>query len=528
MIRFAKPFGDSMILQRGKPLPVWGQATPCSTVTVGIQGQRAVATADETGSWQTTLAPLTASFAETLTATCGTQAVTLRDVQVGEVWLAGGQSNMEFAMLYDLAFESEQAVCQDDALRFYDVPEISYPGQDREADYTLYGVWRKAEPEQLARFSAVGYWFAKQLRRCLGVPVGVIGCNWSGTPACAWMSGDAIRSGGGQAYLDEYLAAVADQDPQEYDRWFREIPSHYRTDLLADPLSDLMMRGKTPSEIQAALAVREPDYHWAPERMGPKYERRPSGLYESMLKPLAPFALRGFLWYQGETDGDEHPELYRDLFPALIANWRALWAEDLPFLFVQIAPLERWMDCIGTRYAAIRAAQQHTADTVPDTGMAVITDAGMRWDIHPKAKRPVGERLALLARRLVYGEDLLCQAPTLVSAEIAPGLLCLQFQHAGTGLSLGRTTPYGEGLAPDRLYGAQILQGDRCLDTADLAAHVEGSRVWLSGPELQIAPTRVLVAQGGWYQVNLYNSAGLPARPAIADALPNPQCPGRR
>lgn len=172
------------------------------------------------------------------------------------------------------------------------------------------------------------------------------------------------------------------------------------------------------------------------------------------------------------------------------------------------------------RYAIIRAAQQHTADTVPGTGMAVITDAGMRWDPPPKPNARWANGSPCWRGILSNGEDVMCQAPTLTSAQIAPGLLCLQFTHTGAGLSLGRTTPYGEELAPECLYGIQILQGNRRIDAADLAVRVEGDRVWLSGPELQVVSTRVLVAQGDWYQVNLYNSAGLPARPAIADAVP--------
>mgnify|MGYP002796833960 CR=1 FL=1 len=520
MIRLANIFGDSMVLQRGKPLPVWGQAAPGAGVTVSIQGRKAAAAADATGCWRAELPPLEASFAETLTVACGGETLTLRDVQVGEVWLAGGQSNMEFQMRYDLQYAEEQPLCADDALRFYDVPEISYPGQDAEADYSLYGVWRKAQPQQLERFSAVGYWFAKQLRRRLHVPVGVVGCNWGGTPVCAWMSRDAIRAGGGQVLLDEYAAAVQGVDGPAYDRAYRADPGSYRTDLLADLQNDLIMYSKPLPVVQAELAARGLAYQWNPLPIGPKYERRPSGLYEAMLKPLAPFAVRGILWYQGETDGDGHPELYAGLFPALIADWRALWGEQLPFLFVQLAPLEAWMQCTGAGYPTIRAAQQHTAHTVPGTGMAVITDAGMRWDIHPKAKRPVGERLALLARKLAYGEAVQCEAPTLAAATIAPGLLCLRFQNAGAGLSLADTTPYGERLPAGRLCGVTVLQGGRRVDAAALEARIAGDCVWLSGPELQQIPTRVEVACSGWYQVNLYNSAGLPARPAAVGAAP--------
>lgn len=503
-----------MVLQREKPVTVWGQATPGSRVTVEIQGKTAAAEAGADGHWQLTLEPLATSFEETMTVEGDGERCLLHQVQVGEVWLAGGQSNMELPMCFDLTYEEERAACADDALRFYDVPEISYPGQDREADYSLYSVWRRCTPEDLARFSATAYHFAKALRRRLGVPVGVIGCNWGGTPVCAWMRREAIAAGGGQVFLDEYAQAVEQLDLEEYDRDFRANPGNFHTDLLGDPVGNMMFAGALPADVGQVLQRLGRQMTVHPPVMGPRYERRPSGLYEAMLRPLVPYALRGFIWYQGETDGDTHPECYATLFPALIADWRALWGEELPFLFVQIAPLERWMDCVGEPYAVIRAAQQHTADTVPGTGMAVITDAGMRWDIHPKAKRPVGERLALLARHLAYGEDLLCEAPTLAEVRPEEGRLTLTFRNAGSGLHLALTGFYGETMPTLQLSGVRVLQNGAEVDGSALTAWTEGDRVILTGEALHQAPTEVLVAQGGWYQVNLHNSAGIPARPA--------------
>ena len=176
--------------------------------------------------------------------------------------------------------------------------------------------------------------------------------------------------------------------------------------------------------------------------MGPKHFCRPGGLYESMVKAVAPYGIRGVIWYQGESDGDAHPETYETLFPALIADWRRLWGRELPFLFVQLAPFERWMQCTGERYGIVRAAQQHTADTVPGTAMAVTTDVGMQYDIHPKKKQPLGRRLALLAENKVYGEkDVLCEAPALTGLTVADGALTLTFAHAGARLTLAPAAP---------------------------------------------------------------------------------------
>lgn len=514
-------FQDNMVLQREKPIPVWGTAKAGAYVSVEVQGLTASGMAGPDGRWQIICGPLHTSFSEEMRITSEGDALILHDIQVGEVWLAGGQSNMEFHMRYDADLADELGRCTNHAIRFFDYPEVSYVGQIDEAEYGKhYGFWRKAEAEQLERFSAVGYYFAKELQMKYHVPVGMIGCNWGGTPACAWMSQEAIVAGGGQIYLKEYDAAVEGLDLEQYEEQFRNNPQSWQVDLLADPIYDMMMFGCSAEEFFAKLAemgvdLSNPnDAPFAPV-MGPKYERRPSGLYESMLKQIAPYGIRGVIWYQGETDGDCHPEVYRTLFPALIHNWRQLWNEELPFLFTQIAPLERWMDCAGENYVEIRAAQQHTADTVPGTGMAVITDVGMQHDIHPKKKQPVGYRLALLAENKVYGDANLCDAPTLSRIEVYDGKLILSFDHVGDGLSLTGTLPYGQKVDRNHLGGLQVFQNGQELDAGHLRAQADGDQVILWGDEIRPGlPTQVKLAETGWYPVNLYNSAGLPARPA--------------
>lgn len=514
-------FQDHMVLQREKEIAVWGSAEAGAAVTVTLQGKKTEITADAEGNWKAACGPFAASFAEEMVIASGKERLVFHDVQIGEVWLAGGQSNMEFHMRYDADISTERERCTNENIRFFDYPEVSYAGQIDEADYRKqYGFWRKAEPEQLERFSAVGYYFAKDLQQKYQIPIGIIGCNWGGTPACAWMSREAIIRGGGQAYLDDYDEAVKNLDLEEYEEKFRNNPASWRVDQLADPFGDMMMFGCSMEEMGAKMMelgidLSKMDLEMFAPMIGPKYERRPSGLYESMLKPLVPFTIRGVIWYQGETDGDCHPETYQTLFPALIQDWRQLWNEELPFLFVQIAPLHQWMQCIGEPYARIRAAQQYTADTVSNTGMAVITDVGMESDIHPKKKQPVGHRLALLAEHKVYQEDVLCEAPTMTGAEAEDGRIVLTFENAGDGLYLAETVPYGQTVGKERLGGLQIFQDGKELDNRRLRARAEGDKVIVSGECIRgKAATQVKLAQTGWYLVNLYNSEGIPARPA--------------
>lgn len=513
-------FQDHMVLQRDKSISIWGTADAGKTVTVYIQGRTFETAADKEGNWKVSIGPLRTSFSEEMSIVSKEEKIVYQDIQVGEVWLAGGQSNMEFHMRYDADFEVEKEKCSNDNIRFFDYPEVSYVGQIDEADYSKnYGFWRKAEPEQLERFSAVGYYFAKELQEKYNVPVGIVGCNWGGTPACAWMSEEAVVEGGGQVYLDEYDAAVSQLDLEEYERKFKGNPGSWRMDLLGDPISDMVMRGCSIEDMAGQLKQMGIDLTQLGEDsfalpIGPKFERRPCGLYESMLKPVAPYSVRGIIWYQGETDGDCHPEIYRTLFPALIRNWRQLWNEELPFLFVQLAPLEQWMECNGDAYAQIRAAQQYTAETVPNTAMAVITDCGMQFDIHPKKKKPVGHRLALLAENKVYGEDILCEAPALTGAEAEEGRIILTFENAGEGLYLAEKLPTGETVDKTRLGGLRIFQDGKELDQTALYAKAEKNKVIISESCIQSqAEIKIILAGTGWYQMNLYNSADIPARP---------------
>ena len=225
MFKPALLFQTGMTLQRGKRVPIWGTAEPYAEVTAAIQSKTARTRAGADGRWQLEVGPLSVSFAETLTLRSGAACLEYTDVQVGDVWLAAGQSNMEFYMEYDADSAEETPACTDDALRFFDYPKVAYPGQLAEADYLAqHGRWRKAAPDQLRWFSAVGYYFAKEIRARYGVPVAIVGCNWSGTPACTWMSEESLMEGGGRIYLDEYRAALETLDRDAYEAEFRATP----------------------------------------------------------------------------------------------------------------------------------------------------------------------------------------------------------------------------------------------------------------------------------------------------------------
>ena len=199
MLKLGLLFQDHMMLQRGKRIPVWGMAIAGSDVTITVQRKTEVCRTEADGCWSASIGPLDASFKETVLICSGDETIRLTDVQVGDVYLAAGQSNMEFYMRYDADFAIERESCENDSIRFFDYPEVSYPGQINEAEYSRnFGFWRKAAPDQLQWFSAPAYYFAKQIQAKYRIPVGLVGCNWGGTPACAWMSDEAIVEGGGK------------------------------------------------------------------------------------------------------------------------------------------------------------------------------------------------------------------------------------------------------------------------------------------------------------------------------------------
>ena len=510
-LRPALMFQDGMILQRNRQIPVWGTAAPCASVTLAMQGKSFDSFADAKGNWMILCGPFDVSVSEEVVLSSGDEMITLSDVMVGDVYLAGGQSNMEFHMRYDANMAEEAAGGGNPLIRLFDYPRVSYAEQIHQADYgKQYGFWRRCTPENLERFPAVAYYFAKELTRKYQVPVGILGCNWGATRACAWMPEDEIRACGGQPWLDDYARETEKLDPAVYDRRFMENPGSWKTDLLASPITDLMMFGCTQAELEQKMMEMGVDLSQISiadmlPPMGPKHENRPSGLYHAMLEQLAPYGLRGFLWYQGEADADAHPEVYQTLFPGLIRSWRKLWQDDtLPFLFVQLAPLEEMFGNPATNFPVIRAAQQHAADTVPFTGMAVTTDIGMQHDIHPKEKKPIGQRLALLAERLIYEENVLCEAPVLQECQTENGRVVLRFANAGEGLAIKGTC----------VNGLRLYDGKTELHVQEMRAEVQGDLLILYADAFRKGMLlHPAIAMTPWHQVNLYNSAGIPVRP---------------
>jgi sialate O-acetylesterase len=379
------PFGlfqDGAVLQRDQPVPIWGQADAGEKVTVSFSGQELETTADAQGFWSVTLAPMAANSTPSTLVITGKNRVTLSDIVVGEVWLASGQSNMgwEVSKIHDADLESRTA-------RFPLIRQIRIARAPRESPADdIEGEWLAASPATVGNFSAVAYAFAKDLHLALDVPVGIINSTWGGTPIESWMSSTALASNPAfEAVAQRWVATLADYPAKK---------AEYNAALAA--WEEDKNRAEASGETFTVRAPRPPP--------GPGSQHTPSSLYNGMIAPLTRTALRGVIWYQGESNSP-HAGEYQDLFAAMIRDWRnAFHQKEMPFFWAQLAGYsEDSSDALP--WAVLREGQNATL-SLPATGQVVVMDAGLSdsSDIHPRNKTPIGRRFARLALARVYGD----------------------------------------------------------------------------------------------------------------------------
>jgi sialate O-acetylesterase len=481
-----KPYGlftDGAVLQQGMRVPVWGTAADGERVTVSIEGQT-ISTTATGGQWMVRLKPLRAGGPYRMTI-AGENTVELRDLLVGEVYVCSGQSNMEFALSQAANAQEAIAGAADPMLHLFTVRHriSDTPVRDVSAQ------WQACGPQTVKNFSAVAYFFGRDLRRARRVPVGLIESAWGGTPAEAWTSRATL----------------------EADSRLRNILTTYARAVARYPFDQMAYEG-TRARYQEELATAQQEGRTppkAPDRpYNPVNQNRPSGLYNGMIVPLQPYAIRGAIWYQGESNAGRAYE-YQTLFPAMIQNWRTDWGQgDFPFFFVQLAPFTKIVaEPQESDWAELREAQRLTALTLPRTAMAVITDVGEENDIHPRKKEPVGARLALAARAVACGERVEYSGPTCQGMKVKGNQAIVQFRHVGGGL-------VARGGA---LTGFTIAGPDRKWFNAQAA--IEGDRVIVSSPQVA-HPVAVRYGWANYPVVNLYSQEGLPASPFRTDDFP--------
>ena len=463
-------FGDHMVLQRDTTVPIWGTAAPGESVTVTAGDARGTTTADQDGKWMVKLDKLTASDKPIDVTVAGKNTVTFHDVLVGDVWLCSGQSNMQFGMVLTGA-KADIAKANEPTIRMFSVPKVLHPLPANDVvraagDGPLQATWQVCTPDTLAKegdwsgFPATAYYFGHNVQAFTHQPVGLIGSTWGGTPAQPWISLEGLQAvprlqGNAKSVIDyrqnyEKLKAQAVTDLVKWkadtDKWNAD-----NKDTLA-AFNAAMDKWRTDSRAAQANHQAGPPKPTPP----PGQPRQPrdmannnqtsSAIFNGMIAPLVPYALKGAIWYQGESNAAE-PGLYHTLMPALIADWRSHWAQgNFPFLIVQLPNFNKAVAQPGeSNWAGTREAEAQAAAREPNTGFSVNLDLGEPGNIHPRDKSDVGYRLALVARHVAYGDDKVVSAgPTFKSMKTEGNKIRIDYDNVGGGLVIGH--------APDFYY----------------------------------------------------------------------------
>ena len=493
-VRLPAVIGDNMVLQRGQKTPIWGWAQPGEEITVAVSwhNMRWSAAADKDGKWRFEMTPPGPGGPYEMTIS-GKNSITIKNILVGEVWVCSGQSNMQMSVGQSSKAEQEIAAANYPNIRLFSVQRkvAEQPQSD------CVGSWQSCSPQTVGDFSAVAYFFGRELHKELGVPIGLIHTSWGGTPAEAWTSRQALEAEQDFApILQRYDDAVAKypQAKKEYEQKLAEW--------------------QEAVEKAKAEGGRPPNRPGEP--FGPGHPHAPAGLYNAMIAPLIPYGVTGAIWYQGESNAGRAYQ-YRKLLPAMINNWRRDWGRgDSAFLIVQLANFMATKPEPGdSEWAELREAQLLTL-ALPNTGLAVIIDIGDANDIHPKNKQDVGKRLALWALAKTYGKNLVYSGPIYKSMKVDGNKVILEFNHIGGGLVAGGGLPAGP-MVGEPLKGFAVAGADRKFVWAD--AQIDGSTVVVSSDKVA-EPVAVRYAWADNPVCNLYNKEGLPASPFRTDDWP--------
>ena len=486
----AHVFGDGMVVQRDRPIRIWGWCEPGERVGVSFAGETAEATTDAAGRWQVVLEArgASASAAELSIATA-TERLSFGEVVIGEVWVNSGQSNAGFVMSATLGFEEERPKATNRAIRcFFNAKAADVLPQRRNL-----GEWRVLSPETVGRMSGMGYYFARAINDELGVPVGIIEANHGGSTIFSWTTDAALASAPAFAELAAHRRQTREEalaDLPLVERAVREWAAEARkNESLARPMMPFPIDASPVRPFYSAF-LQNP------------MERRGCMFFNTMIEPMIGLGIRGVLWNQGESDGDK-TAIYDDLMASMVADWRARWGDEFPFYFVQMPARKDSSGLLSMWQAQTRAVAK-----IPRSGMTVsndVSEAGTPSEVHPRDKRTVGERLARLALVRAYGvEGMVAASPMMESVVRDGGRVAVTFSTPGAGLR----TRDGKPADSWELAGAD---GRFVPATAEVA----GARVVVTAAGVA-EPAAVRLGWRSDSDCNLVNSAGLPALPFTA------------
>jgi len=476
---------DNMVLQADINVPVWGWADPNELITVCIDSQTHKTYADHNGKWAIRLNPLVKTNKPLEMTLRGKNSIVIRNILVGQVWLGSGQSNMEMPLLgvNDANDEIKNACCP--SIRLFTVKK-TISGKPLE---DCIGQWVECSPETIAHFSAVLYYFGREINKELNQPVGLIHASWGGTAVETWTSESALK--------DEPVSAEILQ------KWYDDLKTY---PLAHDAYEQALVRWENDIIKLRAENKALPSKPLKPS-CGIDDYHQPSVLFNAMINPVIPFGMKGVVWYQGESNADRGWQ-YRNLFPLMIKDWRNRWQQGIfPFYFVQIANFKAIPTWPEPQWAELRQAQFETLKSSKNIGMAVTIDIGESNDIHPKNKKEVGRRLSLIARAKSYGEDIEYSGPIYKNCRFDVNSAVLEFDHCDGGL-ISKHGPLKE---------FAVAGSDRVFYAAQASINPDGKSIKVSSPVV----FRPVAVRYAWRNdpnlSNLCNALGLPASPFKTD-----------
>lgn len=511
-VKPANLFTDNMVIQQQANAAIWGWAEPGEKLTVSATwGENASTVADDSGYWLVKLNTPKASINRTYTITFkGNNQVDVENVLVGEVWLASGQSNMQWPVKGSSLPKAQRAQLDSSLIREYSV-ERTYK---TEPASEVTGAWHLASGPKKEEFSATGFYFAHHLQQSLNVPIGIIHSSWGGTPIEAWLAKEVQA---GHQPTQTQIAKV--------DNWLANF------DEQAAEHKHQAMLSKWQKAKQQAIQQNKVFAWKRPKRLtkASRLSKYPSNLYNGMINPLKPYTLKGTIWYQGEGNAHavKQAQFYQTQLTSLITSWRSDFNNpEMPFYVVQLAnfraPQENPVE--AQQYWPItRDSMRKATDNLSNAAMAVAIDIGEAKNIHPKNKMEVGRRLALQALNNDYGHDIVAAGPLFKSFEIADNAIFIDFNHKGSGLMVNNTT---QGNKSEKLQGFAIAgeDGKYVWAEAEIITQSAGWKFWQTKQLVKVHSEQVKAPKSvkyGWADnptsINLYNEEGLPASPFSTD-----------
>ena len=482
-VTLAPPFRDGAVLQQGKTLPIWGKANAGEKITVTFKDQTKETSADDNGRWEVKLAPLSASSEPAELTVVGSDTIKVGNILVGEVWICSGQSNMAWVVKHSKDPETEIAAANYPLIRHFKAP-LSASATPLD---TSGGTWETCSPETVGDFSAVGYYFGRELFKKLDVPIGLLNISYGGSPIESWINTVTLQE-------NPAFPAIMERQKEDVTRYPARLKL-YEERLAAWEAKKAAANGQ---KISGRAPV-------PPSGPGVVDRFTLSSLYNSMLHPFIPYAVRGVIWFQGEANFLRSAE-YQTLFPAMITAWRKEFGQgDLPFYYVQLANQARKTDATGVQFAFQREAQG-TALKLPNTGVAITADIGEADNSHFKNKQEVGRRLALIALARDYDQQVDFQGPIVKDIAKKGDSFQITFEQAG-GLQLKGDE------------GFEIAGADKIFHPA--LAKIDGSSLIVRSERVP-EPAAIRYAWHNNPNITLYNEAGLPASPFRSDDWPVP------